>query len=74
MKRLALASIALAALAGAASAGTSGLSSAAEVTLEVLAPNADLSTLTPIQVHRINDMVNSDSGLSQATLKTIIAS
>ncbi|WP_128254707.1 hypothetical protein [Falsirhodobacter deserti] len=74
MKHIMLASAALIAIAGAAVANpTNGLNSAAEVTLETLAPQVDADSLSAIQVNRINREVGSNDGLSRADLYTILA-
>lgn len=73
MKRIALASAAMIALAGVASAApVTDLTSASKVTLDTLAPTLQAQDLTSIQVREINAAVNSDEGLSNRDLTTIL--
>lgn len=73
MKRFAFAAVALIVLSGTTFAGPQDtLTSASVVTLQTLAPELDVSNLTPTQVSHINNEVASDNGISRSDLLTLI--
>ncbi|WP_128254706.1 hypothetical protein [Falsirhodobacter deserti] len=78
MKKIALTAAALLTFAGAATAETAAtnempLHSSAIEQLRTLAPDLDVTTLTPIQVNEINEEVDGD-GLTEAELTEILES
>lgn len=76
MKKIALTAAAFLALSGAAFAQTAApgdtpLSSGAIEQLRTLAPDLDVTTLTPIQIEEINEEVLNDE-LDEGELETIL--